>query len=106
MRSAACRFHSVAAVLALTILSGTGCSSTSTSGDVLAADRPHPAHADKYPDFSQPLDSAMAQMSDEEAARMEGQLSMLARQRQAGRISDAEYRRRVAELRRLGQQTE
>jgi hypothetical protein len=65
-----------------------------------------PAPADKYPDFSQPLDSAMPQMTDEEAARQEAQLSALSRQRQAGTISAAEYRRRVEALRLLGQQAE
>ena len=82
------------------------CSSTSTTDDVLATGRVRPPPAEKYPDFSKPLESAMAQMSDDEASRQEAQLSVLARQRQAGRISAAEYRRRVAELRLLGQQTE
>jgi hypothetical protein len=82
------------------------CSSTSTSSDALTTERVRPASADEYPDFSQPLDSAMAQMSDEEAARQEAQLSALARQRQAGTISAAEYRRRVEALRLLGQQAE
>lgn len=84
----------------------TGCSSASTSSEVLTSERVRPAAADKYPDFSQPLDSAMAQMSDEEAARQEAQLSALARQRQAGTISAAEYRRRVEALRLLGRQAE
>lgn len=83
-----------------------GCSSTGSSSETLAADRVRPASADKYPDFSQPLDSAMAQMTDEEAVRQEAQLSALARQRQAGTISAAEYRRRVEALRVLGRQTE
>jgi hypothetical protein len=83
-----------------------GCSSTSTSSEVLATERVRPAPAEKYPDFSQPLDSAMPQMTDEEAARQEAQLSALARQRQAGTISAAEYRRRVEALRLLGQQAE
>lgn len=81
-----------------------GCSSASRTDDRLAADRPRPAPAEKYPDFSQPLDSAMPQMTDDEAARQEAQLSALARQRRAGTISAAEYRRRVEELRLLGQQ--
>ncbi|MGV3553055.1 SHOCT domain-containing protein [Rhizobium sp.] len=88
------------------VLFAAGCSSTSTSGDVLANDRPRPAPVDKYPGFSKPLESAMAQMTDEEAVRQERQLSALARQRQSGGISEAEYRRRVAELRRLGDETQ
>jgi hypothetical protein len=105
MRSARLRLCHLAAALPL-LLSVAGCSSTNTSSDALATDRPRPAPAEKYPDFSQPLDSAMAQMTDEEATRQQAQLSALARQRQSGRISDAEYRRRVAELRRLGEGTE
>lgn len=105
MRSARLRLCHIATAVPLLLLAA-GCSSTSTSKDVLVTDRPRPAPAEKYPDFSEPLDSAMAQMTDEEAAHQQAQLSALARQRQLGRISDAEYRRRVAELRRLGQQAE
>lgn len=82
-----------------------GCSSTSASDDVLVADAPRPGPAEKYPDFSRPLESAMPQMTDEQAAQQEAQLGALARQRQAGKISAAEYQRQVQELRLLGQQT-
>ena len=69
MRSA--RHHSFMSAVALLTLAAMlgGCSSSSTSGEVLATERVRPAPAEKYPDFSQPLDSAMAQMTDEEAAR-------------------------------------
>lgn len=106
MRSARHSFRALATALCLAGLFLTGCSSTQNSEDVLATDRPRPAAADKYPDFSEPLDSAMAQMTDEEAARQEAQLSALARQRRSGAISAAEYRRRVEELRLLARQTE
>ena len=96
----------LAAALPFVAISLAGCSSTTTSNEVLTTERVRPAPADKYPDFSQPLDSAMAQMTDEEAARQEAQLSALARQRQAGNISAAEYRRRVEALRLLGQKAE
>ena len=79
MRSARLRLCHLAAALPL-VLSVAGCNSTSTSSDALATDRPRPAPAEKYPDFSQPLDSAMAQMTDEDAARQQAQLSALARQ--------------------------
>ena len=105
MRSAAYHLCSLSA-LALIALSAAACSSTSASDDALATGRPRPVTADKYPDISQPLDSAMAQMTDEEAERQEKQLSALARQRKLGRISEAEYRRRVAELRQLGAETQ
>jgi hypothetical protein len=106
MPSAGHHLRLFAAVLPLVAALLGGCSSTSTSSEVLTTERVRPAPAEKYPDFSQPLDSAMAQMTDEEAARQETQLSSLARQRQAGTISSAEYRRRVEALRLLGQQTE
>lgn len=93
------------ALMALAALGLGGCSSTSATSDVLSTDGVRPARSGAYPDFSQPLDSAMAQMTDQEAADQEAQLSALARQRQAGTISAAEYRRRVEALRVLGRQT-
>ena len=48
----------------------------------------------------------MTQMTDEQAVQQEAQLSALAHQRRTGRISAAEYNRRVDELRLLGQQTQ
>ena len=95
-----------AALMALAVLGLGACSSTSTTSDVLASDGIRPAKPGAYPDFSQPLDSAMAQMTDQEAADQEVQLSALARQRQAGTISAAEYQRRVEALRVLGRQTQ
>lgn len=106
MRSAGHRLRLVVFMLPAVVALVGGCSSSNTSGEVLATGRLHPAPADTYPDFSKPLDSAMAQMTDEEAARQEAQLSALARQRQAGTISAAEYRRRVEALRLLGQKAE
>lgn len=106
MRSAHHRLCLVALLLPMAAAVVSGCSSTSASSDLLTTERVRPATADKYPDFSQPLDSAMAQMTDDEAARQEAQLSALARQRQTGKISAAEYQRRVDALRLLGQQTE
>lgn len=105
MRSARLRLCQFAALLPF-MLTVAGCSSSGNSSGALATDRPRPAPAEKYPDFSRPLESAMAQMTDEEAARQQTQLSALAQQRQAGRISEEEYRRRVAELRRLGEGTQ
>lgn len=101
MRSARYRHQIIVLLLAAGI--GSGCTS-GDSRDLVSDGRPRPAPAETYPDFSQPLDSAMAQMSDEDAARQERQLSALAQQRRTGAISPAEYRRRVDELRLLGQQ--
>jgi hypothetical protein len=105
MRSA--RIHvrtAVAASFAALLLAG--CSSTSGSDETIATAHPRPAPGGKYPDFSKPLTSATTQMSDEEAAQQQSQLAALASQRQAGRISAAEYDRRVQELRLLGQQAQ
>ena len=106
MRSARHRLRLIAVLLPMVAAVVSSCSSISKSDETPIANRVRPAPADKYPDFSQPLDSAMAQMSDEEAARQQAQLSALARQRQAGTISSAEYRRRVEALRLLGQQAQ
>jgi hypothetical protein len=96
----------LATVLSLSVLLASGCSSSrSSNGDTVAAQTPAAA-AEKFPDFSRPLDSAMAQMTDEEAARQEAQLSALARQRRNGVISEAEYQRRVEALRLLGVQAQ
>lgn len=54
-----------------------------------------------YPSFSAPLKAANRQMSDEEAAGLQGQLSGLSAQRASGQISEADYQRRVEELRKL-----
>lgn len=55
----------------------------------------------KYPDFAEPLRAANVQMGNDEAARVSGRLSVLARARAEGKVSEAEYQRRLAELRRL-----
>jgi hypothetical protein len=54
-----------------------------------------------YPTFDRQLTAANVQISDEEAAGSEGRLAALGRARRSGAISEAEYRRRVAELRKL-----
>lgn len=95
-------------LIAMTVFSVglAACSSSSRTEATLQPADHRPVQSDKYPDFSKPLDSAMPQMTDEDAARMETQLSALARQRRAGTVSEAEYRRRVAELQALGRTTE
>lgn len=67
---------------------------------LLAGDEPVPKDA-KYPDFSKPLTAAMGQMSDDEAKAQEAQLAGLASRRRHGTISEAEYQRRVQEMRKL-----
>lgn len=90
------------AAVALTVLmaAGSGCASK-----VSEEARAIPVEPGPYPDFSRPLNSAMEQMTDEDAKTMETQLTALAGQRRAGAISEAEYLRRVEELRALGKTT-
>ncbi|MCF6370994.1 hypothetical protein [Rhizobium halophilum] len=57
-----------------------------------------------YPTFDGPLTAANTQIADEEAATTEAGLSALANARANGHVSEAEYQRRVAELRRLAAQ--
>ncbi|MDS7597104.1 hypothetical protein [Agrobacterium tumefaciens] len=56
-----------------------------------------------YPTFSQPLTAAGSQMTDDEASNMETSLSRLGAARRNGQISEAEYNRRVAELRAIAE---
>ncbi|WP_367035658.1 hypothetical protein AB1J11_006510 [Agrobacterium arsenijevicii] len=56
-----------------------------------------------YPSFSAPMTAAGSQMGDDEASKMETNLSRLGAARRNGQISEAEYKRRVAELRALAE---
>jgi hypothetical protein len=83
------------------VLSLASCSSTSSTADLVettSADRSKP---DEYMNFAKPLTSAMAQMSDKDALKMSAELTALGHQRQTGSISEAEYWRRVKEMRAL-----
>ena len=57
-----------------------------------------------YPTFGKPMTAANTQISDAEFTTRESQLSALAASRASGAITEAEYQRRVDELRRLGSQ--
>ncbi|MBY5413459.1 hypothetical protein HFO98_34690 [Rhizobium leguminosarum] len=58
-------------------------------------------YPDGYPNFGAPLTAANVQMSDEQAAELQHQLTALGAQRKAGAISEADYQAKVAEMRRL-----
>ncbi|MBY5343679.1 hypothetical protein E0H35_18140 [Rhizobium leguminosarum bv. viciae] len=58
-------------------------------------------YQDGYPNFGAPLTAANVQMSDEQAAELQHQLTALAARRKAGALSEAEYQAKVAEMRRL-----
>lgn len=55
-----------------------------------------------FPTFDRQLTAAGEQMSDDEAKTMDAQLSSLSAARSRGSISQAEYNRRVQELRDIG----
>ncbi|WP_320201701.1 hypothetical protein RMR16_007415 [Agrobacterium sp. rho-13.3] len=54
-----------------------------------------------YPTFAKPMTAALPQMESEEAGTMETTMSRLGLARRKGQISEAEYKRKVAELRAL-----
>ena len=54
-----------------------------------------------YPDITAIVSAETKQMSDEEVADYGSRLSALASRRKSGTISDAEYRRQLAELQAL-----
>ena len=58
--------------------------------------------ADGFPTFDGQLTAAGQQMSDDEARQMDATLSRLSAERSRGSISQAEYNRRVQELRDIG----
>lgn len=57
-----------------------------------------------YPTFATPMTAALPQMEQEEASTMETSMTRLGNARRKGQISEAEYKRRVAELRSLSDQ--
>ncbi|MGZ9720770.1 hypothetical protein [Rhizobium miluonense] len=58
-------------------------------------------YKDGYPSFNAPPTAANVQINDQQAGDMVKQLSALGSQRKAGVISEAEYQKRVAEMRKL-----
>ena len=57
-----------------------------------------------YPTFAKPMTAAMPQMEENEATTMEQNLTALGAARRRGQITEAEYKRRVAELKALSEQ--
>ncbi|PZM11197.1 hypothetical protein [Rhizobium tubonense] len=56
---------------------------------------------DGFPDFNTPLTAANVQINDTQATDIRSQLTALGAQRQTGAISQAEYDRKVIEMRKL-----
>lgn len=57
-----------------------------------------------YPTFDKPMTAAMPQMEENESTTMEQNLTALGAARRRGQITEADYNRRVAELRKLAAQ--
>ena len=57
--------------------------------------------AEVYPDITALVGGETQQMSDEEAASYSARLTALSSRRRSGAISEAEYRRKLAELQAL-----
>jgi hypothetical protein len=57
--------------------------------------------ANGFPDFNTPLTAANVQISDQQATDIRAQLTALGAQKKAGTITQAEYDRRVIEMRKL-----
>lgn len=77
------------------------------SSDV-ANNTPTPAgmnNSGVYPYVGERREVATTQMSDAEAASMGSKLQALADQRKAGTVSEAEYNRKVEEMRKLNAST-
>lgn len=92
-----------AAVIAL-CAAAVGCSTaeadrTPTYTSTMA--RPVPTNV--YPRIEGKLSAAAPQMTNEEAASASARLSALSAKRSSGAISEAEYKRRVAELQALAE---
>jgi hypothetical protein len=57
--------------------------------------------SDGFPTFNAPPTAANVQINDQQAGDLQKQLTALGAGRKAGTISEAEYQRRVAEMRKL-----
>ena len=80
-----------------------GCTSASTTTTNAQIANPGADRSATYPDITARVQAATAQMSNEEAAKISARVSSLGAQRRAGTISEAEYRRQMAEMDTLAQ---
>ena len=72
-----------------------------TGSQPVAAEKAVMANAGQYPNFGRTITAANKQMADSEAAAIEGQMSALTASHSAGAMTDAEYKSRLDELRKL-----
>lgn len=88
---------SAAFLMAALAVALAACTSTETASTANAGAN----RADVYPDITAIVSAETQQMSDEEAASYSARLTALANRRRSGAISEAEYRRQLAELQAL-----
>ena len=104
-------FALAAAALAVAL---TGCSTATPKTAALYAPKvvvtgtqpvstvqPVMANTGVYPTFGRPITAANVQMDDVEATRVHARMTGLTAQHQSGAVSDAEYQKQMADLRRL-----
>lgn len=72
-----------------------------TGTQPVSNEAPVMAKSGQYPTFGKPLTAANTQIDDSQALEMRAQMDGLTAQRKAGTITDAEYRKRMAELQQL-----
>ncbi|HVK90301.1 MAG TPA: SHOCT domain-containing protein [Mycoplana sp.] len=99
----ALEFSRMGAMIVLGGLTGAilaGCSSATSSAVAPEINRGANRSA-TYPDITARVSAATTQRSNDEAAAISGRLSALGAHRQAGTITEAEYRRQMLELQAL-----
>ena len=110
----------LASLLLIVVMTVTGCQSTGSTGSnaivsALEVNVEDPTTAvempsqqvtsrDGYPSFAGPLNAASVQMSNDEAAALQAELTAIGTVRASGAMTEAQYQQRLAALRRLAEQ--
>jgi len=83
------------------VLAGCNSATVDEQPSIYSATMAKPIPADVYPMIEGKRPAASVQMSNEEAAAQEARLTALSSARTSGKISEAEYQRRLKELQLL-----
>lgn len=94
-------FRRLSAAFLLAALAATLASCASSSTETASTVNAGANRAETYPDITAIVSAETQQMSDEEVASYSARLNALSSRRSSGAISDAEYRRQLAELQAL-----
>ncbi|MCR6499488.1 SHOCT domain-containing protein [Shinella sp. CPCC 101442] len=99
----------LSAVLLMAAMPAVFASCAATSTQTASTVNAGANRSDAYPDITAIVSAETQQMGDEEASAISARLTSLSNRRSSGAISEAEYRRQLAELQALrdghGQQT-